>query len=145
MTFDYPSPSFYFKVKIAGAMYSFKEVDGISVEMDIEEIAEGGENGFKHKVPTRPKFSNLELKRGFVPKDSMLGKLCSSILINPSLNGFKRTQILVHLLDEKGAPAISWSFNDAWPISWSIGKFDAMENSYAVESIKFSYSYFNTL
>lgn len=145
MAIDYPAPAFYFQVEIAGASFSFKEVDGISIEMDTEEIAEGGENGFKHKVPVRPKFSDLELKRGYVPKDSMLGELCSTILLSPVLTSFARISILVHLLDEEGTPSISWSFYDAWPISWNIGKLDAMDNSYVVESLKFSYSYFTTL
>lgn len=145
MELTYPSPAFYFQVEIAGTTYSFKEVDGISIEMDLEEIAEGGENGFKHKVPTRPKFGNLELKRGLVAADSMLGQLCSSILLSPVLSGFTRVSIIVHLLDESGSPSISWSFADAWPIGWNVGKLDAMENSYTVESLKFSYSYFTSL
>lgn len=145
MAINYPAPAFYFQVQIAGSTFSFKEVDGISVEMDTEEIAEGGENGFKHKVPTRPKFGDLELKRGYVPKDSMLGEFCSTVLLNPVLSGFVRVPILVHLLDDTGVPSVSWSFFDAWPISWNIGKLDAMDNSYVVESLKFSYSYFITL
>lgn len=139
---EYPSPAFYFQVKIAKQTYSFKEVDGISVEMDLEEIAEGGLNAYKHKVPGRPKFSDLELKRGFVPKNSLLGKLCKSILTSPVLDNIKRTTMTVYLLDEKGKPAMSWSFYDAWPISWNIGKLDAMDNNYAVESLKFTYSHF---
>ncbi len=142
MSKQYPSPGFYFQVQIAKDTYSFKEVDGISVEMDMEEIAEGGVNAYKHKVPTRPKFTDLELKRGFVPKNSLLGKLCASILMDPVLDNIKRTTMTVHLLDEKGKPSMSWSFYDAWPISWNVSKLDAMDNNYAVESLKMTYSYF---
>jgi len=45
---------------------NFNRVSGLSVNLEPEEIAEGGENRFKHKLPIRTKYANLVLKRGLL-------------------------------------------------------------------------------
>ena len=57
----YPPVGFYFKVDIgvSGAYRTdseFQSVSGLSVDIETEEFAEGGENRFKHKLPVKTKF-----------------------------------------------------------------------------------------
>ena len=84
MSSEYPPVAFYFRLSFKGAASgsdaSFKEVSGITMEMGTEEITEGGNNNFKHRVPTSVKFSNLVLKRGLVPKDSAVIQWCLDTL-----------------------------------------------------------------
>jgi phage tail-like protein len=72
----YPPSAFYFKVVFEGSSdgvdSSFQDVSGISSEMSTEDVSEGGENRFIHKLPTAIKQSNLELKRGIAPTSSPL-------------------------------------------------------------------------
>ncbi|MCB0375029.1 MAG: phage tail protein [Sinomicrobium sp.] len=144
----YPPVSFYFLVKFQGSEgisdYKFQEVDGISTEISTEEIKEGGENRFAYQVPVRPKYNNIELKRGLIPSGSALAKWCKNTLTGGFSDKIAPQTLLVSLLDEDGNAIISWQINDAWPVSWSVSKFNAQENSIAIESIKLTYTYFTT-
>ena len=65
----YPPAGFYFKVEIVGVAgmnedteQRFQEVSGLSVEIETEELKEGGENRFSYKLPKRAKYPNLVLR-----------------------------------------------------------------------------------
>ena len=139
-----PSVGFYFKVKIDSESYSFKEVSGISSEINTEEIAEGGENRFKYKVPTGIKYNNLELKRGLIPKDSSLMTWINNTLQQGFSNKIKTKEIEVSLLNEKGNIVMIWNFVGAWPVGWNSAALNAMENEILIESIALSYNFFTT-
>ena len=67
----YPPVGFHFRVEFgldgAGDQDSrFQEVGGLSAELGTEELQEGGENRFVHRLPTLPKYGNLVLKRGLL-------------------------------------------------------------------------------
>ncbi len=139
----YPPVAFYFKLSIEGASgdASFKEVSGISMEMDTEEIAEGG-NSYKHRVPTSVKFSNLVLKRGLVPKDSEVVQWCLDTFGSGLSSGIQPKTITVSLLDEEANPLNTWSFSNAWPVKWSVSDLNSMNNEIVIETLEFAYSYF---
>src|SRR5690606_24130992 len=75
----YPPVGFHFVVYITGndrelekALDSqFQSVSGLTVDIDIEEYAEGGENRFNHKLPVKTKFPNLVLTRGLLVKSDL--------------------------------------------------------------------------
>ena len=151
----YPPPGFHFTVKILGSGTalslltdvdaSFQEVSGIEAQFDIEEVTEGGENRFVHRLPRPAKYSNLVLKRGVVTKDSFLaewvGQTVGSGLSLPIIP----QNIIVSLLDEDGDPTILWGFVNAYPIRWSVDPLNSMENKVLTESLEFSYNYFERL
>lgn len=67
----YPPVGFHFLVEFEGLGteskdHQFQSVSGLSVDIETEEIAEGGENRFKHKFPVKTKYPNLVLKRGLL-------------------------------------------------------------------------------
>lgn len=141
---EYPPVGFHFKVDfgLTGLKYGdvrFQDVSGISSEMETENIVEGGENHFIHKLPKRVKYSNLVLKRGAL-KDSGLINWISKTIDNYEISP---TDIIVSLLNEEHQPLLTWKFMNAWPVKWSISDFKAMDNSLAVESIELTYSYFS--
>jgi len=142
----YPPVGFYFRLSFGEGSSkvdaSFKEVSGLSMEMNTEEITEGGNNAFKHRVPTSVKFSNLVLKRGMVPKDSPIVTWCMETLGGGLDALIKTKNITVSLLDENGDPLKSWGFANAWPVKWSASDFNSMNNEVVIETLEFSYSYF---
>jgi phage tail-like protein len=146
MSNTYPPVAFYFRLSFDGdasnADASFKEVSGITMEMGTEEITEGGNNNYKHRVPTSVKFSNLVLKRGLVPKDSAVIQWCIDTLSGGLSSAIVTKTILVSLLDENANPLNSWSFANAWPVKWSASDLNSMNNELVIESLEFSYSYF---
>ena len=138
----YPPVSFFFKVNFQGAgitaEHSFKEVTGLSVEITTEEIAEGGELRFKHRLPATPRYNNLVLKRGLL-LDSKLRKW-----IEKALNSFEFTPILItiDLLNQEGKPSMSWNVFNAWPVKWELSQLDSMANNASIETLEIAFDYF---
>ena len=144
----YPPVSFFFQVEFQGLPNnsnsldtSFQEVSGLSATVGVVDIAEGGENRFTHKVPTRVSYDKLVLKRGLV-KDSALLKWVSDSI---SQFQFKPITLYIHLLNEAGssAPLLTWEVVNAYPVKWSISNFNAEQNAIAIESLELNYEYFN--
>ena len=116
----------------------FQDVSGLTAEMGIEEIQEGGENRFSHRLPTRAKYANLILKRGMLT-DSGLIKWFVDAIENFE---FTPSTVMVKLLDENHQPLVTWNFIKAWPVKWVVSDFKAAENSIVVETIELAYQYF---
>ena len=139
----YPPVSFYFKVSFNGIGRSaidtqFQSVAGLSVEMQTETVAEGGENRFEHVLPVRSKYNDLTLKRGLF-KDSELIQWC--------FDAFEATIITpvtldISMLNEEGDPLFTWNVIHAWPKKWSVSDLNAESSAVAIESLELHYRYF---
>jgi len=142
----YPPVAFYFRLSISGMPdphdASFQEVSGISMEMGVEEITEGGENRFKHKLPSPPKFADLVLKRGMIRRTSQLANWCTNTLQSDFSAPLTPHTLSLALVDKDGHTLMSWEFINAHPVKWSISDFKSQEDQLAIESIEFAYSYF---
>lgn len=136
----YPPAGFHFKVEFANlkSEFEFQSVSGLTVELTTEEIAEGGENRFKHKLPVRTSFPNLVLKRGLVT-DSSLIKWCRDAVEDFNITP---TDITISLLNEEHEPLMTWNVVHAYPLKWAVADFNAEESKLVVETIELAYSYF---
>lgn len=146
MTKYYPPVGFHFIVDFSAVSAQemdarFQSVSGLSVEIQNEERAEGGENRFTHQLPLRSKYSSLTLKRGFV-QDSAVIQWCRDAFENFQ---FKPADLIVSLLNEKHEPIKSWNIIHAWPVKWSVSDFNAQENSLVIETLDLHYRYFKLI
>lgn len=151
----YPQSGFYFTVSVLGsgtalAMLtdidaSFQEVSGIKSEFGVEEVTEGGENRFVHRLPQPAKYSNLILKRGIVSGDSVLGEWVGQTIGSGLSIPIITQNLVVSLLNEDGNPTVVWGFVNAYPIRWEIAAMNSMENKVLTETLEFSYNYFERL
>lgn len=139
-----PPVGFHFKVSF-GFIKSdtgdshFQEVSGFTAELGTEELIEGGENRFVHRLPTRGKYGNLILKRGLFT-DSELIDWCRGAIENLDI---APTEVLVSLLNEDHEPVgDSFNFKNAWPVKWAVTDYKAQENSLVVETLELTYNYF---
>lgn len=144
----YPPVGFYFTVSFdggdSGADARFKEVSGLKMEMGVEEIAEGGENRFKHRIPSRGKFANLVMKRGMLTSNTPITTWINDTISGGLAQQIQTKTIFVSLLGEDNQPLAKWTFVNAWPVKWDISSLDSMKNEYVVESLEFAYSYFTS-
>ncbi len=104
---DCPPSAFFFKVVFAdndSIDASFQDVSGIGTEMDTEELVEGGENRFVHRLPKGIKHPKLVLKRGIAEMNSPLVKWCLAILDGEFSKPIETKTIDIHLLNEKNEP-----------------------------------------
>jgi phage tail-like protein len=138
----YPPWAFYYKVEFGISKdkndVRFQTVSGLSVEYDMEEFKEGGENRFTHKLPVRTRYADLVLKRGMVT---------NSAVITWFLDAFRERQFVpsdvsVILMNEGGSPLRTWKVAQAIPKKWSISDLNANENTIVIESMELSYRYF---
>jgi phage tail-like protein len=139
---SYQLSAFYFKVEIQDSGISdtsFKEVSGLNVEINIEEVEEGGENSFVHKLPKKTTQPNLVLKRGIAGDESGLVSWCKSTFENGFTEPIKPKDILVSLMNDSQTPVRSWSVKKAYPTKWEIDSFESQKNEVAIESIEFAY------
>lgn len=100
---------------------SFMEVNGLEVSVDTEDVNEGGQNSFVHKLPGRMTWPNVTLKRGVTKQDELLKWLNDSSGEQFAANGNKlaRKSAAITLLDRTGQRLMSWDFVDAFPVKWT--------------------------
>ncbi len=135
--------AFHFNVDfpLLGVKTPFQEVSGIGTELETEDLAEGGENRFVHKLPKRIKHQNLVLKGAVTEDGSPLVRWCKSVLESEVILPVIAMPLTVMLLDKDAMPMRSWSFSDTYPVKWEVDPFGALKNELAIEKIELSYAY----
>jgi phage tail-like protein len=142
MTDYYPPWGFYYRVDFSISKEKndarFQAVSGLSVEYDMEEYKEGGENRFTHKLPVRTKYADMVLKRGMVTGSEVIAWCLRAFrerLFSPA-------DVNVILMNEKGEPLRTWKVVHAIPKKWQVSDLNANENAIVIETIELSYRYF---
>jgi phage tail-like protein len=117
---------------------SFTEVSGLSVQIDTEELAEGGQNHYTHKLPGRMKWPNLVLKRGITDSDNLFEWFasCSGEGLAAADNKVQRRYGTVSLVDVAGKKVRSWTFVGAFPVKWTGPRLAASSRDLAVEELE---------
>jgi phage tail-like protein len=144
--FAYPPVGFHFLVVFelfpqTPNDFRFQEVSGLEVDMEMEQIKEGGQNRFTHSLPVRNRYTDITLKRGmFIGSGITLW--CKNAIENFV---FQPTNVLISLLNADHLPLQSWYVVNAIPKKWQVTSFNAQENSVAIESLVLSYNYFTSI
>lgn len=151
----YPPAGFYFTVQLLGSATavaglteidaSFRDVSGISVDASVEEVVEGGENRFVHKLPRPAKYSNLVLERGIVTRDSVLGEWVAATVGSRLAVPILPQNLVVMLLDGGGSPSVLWIFVNAYPVRWELASLSSEKNEVLTEKLEFAYNYFERI
>lgn len=139
----YPPVGFHFKVEVLQLPPNdhdvrFTEVSGLSVEMGVEEVPEGGENRFVQKYPGRAKYPDLVLKRGLLRNSEVwkwIRACVEDLVVTPK-------NIDVKLLNENHEPLMTWHVIGAFPTKWSVSDFNASNSAVVIESLQMYYQYF---
>lgn len=136
----YPPVGFHFKVEfgldgLTDADTRWQGVAGLASELGTESYDEGGENRFSHTLPGRAKHGNLVLKRGMFVDSKVIEWVRAAV----EDFEFEPTWINVSLLDEARDPLMTWSFDMAYPVKWTVSDLGAQENNLVIETIEFAY------
>lgn len=142
---EYPLPAFHFQVVFSGAAAggdtSFQEVTGMTAELELEAVAEGGENRFVHQLPKATKYPKLVLKRGIAAADSVLVQWCKSVLEEDYAVAIEPRQVEVRLLNEDREAVRCWCLTGAYPVTWEVEALSSTKNEVAIEKIELAYSH----
>ena len=142
----YPPAGFHFSVVIEMFPQTpqdlrFQSVTGLSVTIQPETVAEGGENRFKHQFPTVPQYEKLVLKRGLF-NGSYIAKWCKDAIENFNIEPHN---VLISLLNNLHVPVATWHVFNAYPVKVSISEFNAEQNTLVIETLELTYQYYKTI
>jgi len=142
----YPPVGFHFAVLIEMFPQTpqdirFQSVTGLSVNIQPETVAEGGENRFKHQFPTVPQYDKLVLKRGLF-SGSYITKWCKDAIEDFN---FEPHNVLITLLNNLHVPLATWHVFNAYPVKVSISEFNAEQNTLVIETLELAYQYYKTI
>lgn len=128
-----PYSNFNFIVEIDGiAKGAFSEVCGLTVDVDVIEYREGGDNsGVVRKIPGRVRYFPITLKRG-ITQDKSLWTWFKAVV-----NGtVQRSNGSVVLLDSSRNAVLRWNFREAWPSKWQGPSLCGEGNDVAIEILE---------
>lgn len=136
----WPLVKFQFSVKIGSDELLFQEVTGLSSETQVIEYRVGNSAVFSTvKMPGIKKFGNVTLKKGMFKDDKKLWDMYNKI----KMNTFERQTVVISLLDEANAVAMSWNLKNAFPVKMSVSDMKADANEPAVETIELAHEGFD--
>ena len=122
---------------------TFTEVSGLNVEVSEEQIEEGGQNHFVHRVPGRMSWPNIVLKRGLVDNDNLFNWFWKS-----SGDGFaeqnklERRTAAITIISEDGERLRSWRLDGVFPVKWTGPDFAVSNQDRASEELEIAHNGF---
>ena len=122
-----------FKVVLDGHtdLGTWTKCEGLSFEYDVQEIKEGGNNAYTHRLPGRMKLQNLKLTRPIDGKTPLVAKWLASIA-----SGSSRSTAVVTILDTNGTTVYEWHLGGVYPVKWTGPSLDVGTNQVAMESLE---------
>jgi phage tail-like protein len=127
-----PGSSLYFRLTIDGQdMGIFNGCEGLAVEVEVEEYAEGGNNGYVTRLPGRLKHSTLRLSRALTPDSAKLTAWISSVT-----TGIQRPTVEIAALRADGSQVTQWGLLDALPSRWTGPTLDPSSTAVATETLE---------
>jgi phage tail-like protein len=132
----WPLVKFSFQIKWDEAELIFQEVTGLSSETQVIEYRGGKNKAFSSvKMPGVQKFGNVTLKKGIFKGDKTLWDKYLAV----KMNTFKRSTIVISLLDESDGIAMSWTLLNAFPVKITVTDMRSDGNEAAVESMELAH------
>jgi phage tail-like protein len=127
-----------FKVKIDGQDFgNWEKCDGLTVEYDVKEYSEGGENGFVHRLPGRVKYQNVKLTRPIDEHSARVTAWMASVQIRMAPGTAH-----ISVLDTTGTDVADWYLVGVYPVRWSGPTLDIYGNQHATETLEIAHNGF---
>ena len=127
-----------FSVKIDGQDFgNWQKCDGLSIEYDIHEYKEGGENGYVHRLPGRVNYPTIKLTRPVDTGSASVSAWVASLQVRmvPST-----CQITV--FDPAGDSVASWVLAGVYPVRWTGPQLDVNSSQWATEMLEIAHTGF---
>lgn len=124
----------------------FKTVTGLEVTVETEDVLEGGQNSYTHKLPGRMTWPNVVFTRGITDSDNLLEwfNKSSGEKFAENENKLARSTASIALLSPAGERLRAWDIDGAFPVRWSGPSFAVDDNSAAAEELEITHHGFRT-
>ncbi|GAB2786255.1 phage tail protein [Streptomyces sp. NPDC054796] len=135
MTDDIFATSVFFKLTIGGNdLGAFHTCTGLGAQVEIEQYAEGGNNGFAWQLPGRITWSNITLSRPVTSDTTKIAQWLDEIVrrVEP-----KDGEIVA--LKPDLSPIVSWQVLGIVPVRWQGPSFDPANSQAATETLEIAH------
>ena len=130
--------SLRFSVSVDGMQLGdWTKCEGLTVEYEVEEYKEGGENEFVHRLPGRAKYQNIKLSRPVDADTLQVMQYLSAVQTN-----LRRDPGVIELHDGADQPLMKWSLRGVYPVKWTGPTMDLGSNTVAIEALELSHEGF---
>lgn len=131
--------SLRFRVKLDGGadLGDWSKCDGLTVEYEIFEYKEGGENTFIHRIPGRAKYQNIKLTRPINADSKRVADWIAGMKTR-----VKRETAEISALDSEGHPITTWNLEGVYPVRWTGPSLDIGNNQAATETLELAHNGF---
>jgi len=134
-----PFTTAHFVLAIDGlSSVSFSKCTGLAGEVSVEEYAEGGENRFSYRFPSRGSYPNIVLGQGAGPARELWDwfyEFHVTGLVTPR----DGTVTLMSTVEGEPLPVRVWAFTRGWPVKFTGPDLDAQSAAIAIESIEIAH------
>ena len=133
-----PGLGLLFKVRIDGkSMGNWQKCDGLSLEYDLFEYKEGGENAYVHRLPGRVNYPNVKLTRPIDSDSSSVNAWLMSLQVR-----MVPSTCEISVLDPSGESVAKWVLAGVYPVKWTGPQLDVNSNQWATETLEISHNGF---
>lgn len=136
-----------FMVEVDGReIGQFHQASGLELHVAVEEIPEGGQNGFVHKVPGRMSWPNIVLTRGVTQNDLFFDWVSESSGEGFAGHGNKlgRFTVAITMTSRQGKRLRSWELEGAFPVRWKGPQFASASADPLVEELEIAHHGFTS-
>jgi phage tail-like protein len=125
---------------------AFTEVEGLQVDVTVEEVEEGGQNQFVHRLPGRLTWPNIVFRRGVTNSDNLFDWLQTTAGDGFTKEGNKLTRrsAAVTLISDDRKRLRAWELAAAFPVRWKGPSFAASSNDVAAEELEIAHHGFRS-
>ena len=128
---------FHVTIDDQGSLGSWSKCDGLTVEYEVLEYQEGGQNDYVHRLPGRCKYQNIKLTR---PLDKTSSDVASWVA--GQRKKVERSNAEIAVLDAAGEVVAKWNLNGVYPVKWTGPSLDAGGNQIAIETLELAHNGF---
>jgi phage tail-like protein len=128
---------FHVVIDSHGSLGSWSKCDGLTVEYEIQEYQEGGQNDYVHRLPGRCKYQNVKLTR---PLDKSSADVASWVA--GQRRKVDRSNAEIAVLDPAGEVVAKWNLDGVYPVKWTGPSLDATGNQVATETLELAHNGF---
>jgi phage tail-like protein len=129
--------TFRFKVLVDGInLAAFVECNLPSLQVETEDIKEGGQNAYTHRLPVRVNAGTVSLKQGITRNDQLLNWYLQ--VLRGDIESATRT-VSVIILDSMKVPIATWTFYEAYPIKWGGLMLKSSDQAVAIEELELAH------
>lgn len=125
----------------------FSEIEGLQMEIEVEEYNEGGVNDGPHHFPTRITWPNITLKRGLTNDNNLFDwfdAVAGQRFANSGLSG-NRDTVAITLISTTGKRLRTWTLIKAYPVRWTGPTLASTEDAVPTEELELAHQGFTSV